>query len=149
MQLEGAGAEARAGYALARERVRKASGMRVLLALLHARSSMTAQASHTLRTLAVKCLVGLAHDSALRHILSKLQVWSTVSRLMDCQVPGSLRLCAAMLCCGVASAVSRLRLSCQGVCRSPMSADRSTGHLAVRSTACEDRQSGTLGDIAH
>ncbi len=74
MQVEGAVSELRAGYALARERVRKASGMRVLLALLHARASMTAQASHALRTLAVKCLVGLAHDPALRHILSKLQV---------------------------------------------------------------------------
>ena len=74
MQVEGAIAELRAGYAVARERVRKASGMRVLLALLHARASMTAQASHALRTLAVKCLVGLAHDPALRHILSKLQV---------------------------------------------------------------------------
>ena len=46
----------------------------VLLALLHARASMTAQAVHALRTLAVKCLLGLAHDPALRHILSKLQV---------------------------------------------------------------------------
>lgn len=67
-------AETRAGYVLARERVRKASGMRVLLVLLHARASMAAQAVHALRTLAVKCLVGLAHDPALRHILSKLQV---------------------------------------------------------------------------
>ena len=81
MQVEGAVAELRAGYALARERVRKASGMRVLLALLHARASMTAQASHALRTLAVKCLVGLAHDPALRHILSKLQVCLLSSRL--------------------------------------------------------------------
>ena len=74
VQSDGAVAEARAVYTLARERVRRASGLRVLLALLHARPSMTAQASHALRTLAVKCLVGLAHDPALRHILSKLQV---------------------------------------------------------------------------
>ena len=53
--------------------------MRVLLALLHARASMTAQASHALRTLAVKCLVGLAHDPAMRHILSKLQARLTSS----------------------------------------------------------------------
>jgi hypothetical protein len=48
--------------------------MRVLLALLHARASLSAQAVHALRTLAVKCLLGLAHEPALRHILSKLQV---------------------------------------------------------------------------
>ena len=74
MQVDGAAAEARALYAAARERVRAASGMRVLLALLHARASMTAHAVHAMRTLAVKCLLGLAHDPALRHILSKLQV---------------------------------------------------------------------------
>ncbi len=73
-QVEGVVAETRAGYARARGLVRAASGVRVLLALLHARASMTAQASHALRTLAVKCLVGLAHDPAMRHILSKLQV---------------------------------------------------------------------------
>jgi hypothetical protein len=74
VQVDGAVAEARALYAAAREHVRAASGMRVLLALLHARASMTAQAVHALRTLAVKCLLGLAHDPDLRHILSKLQV---------------------------------------------------------------------------
>ena len=96
MQVEGPVAELRAGYALARERVRKASGMRVLLALLHARASMTAQASHALRTLAVKCLVGLAHDPALRHILSKLQVHIHPQGL-ECHVPDPAAF--KLLCC--------------------------------------------------
>ena len=72
--MEGIVAEARAGYTRARALVRAASGVRVLLALLHARASMAAQACHALRALAVRCLLGLAHDPALRHILSKLQV---------------------------------------------------------------------------
>lgn len=88
-QVDGVVAETRAGYALARERVRKASGMRVLLVLLHARASMTAQAVHALRPLAVKCLVGLAHDPALRHILSKLQVSRDMMCVCACLSPAT------------------------------------------------------------
>lgn len=69
-------AEIQAGYARARKLVRKACGIRMLLSLLHARSSMAAGMVDRLRTLAVKCLLGLAHDAALRHILVKLQVCS-------------------------------------------------------------------------
>lgn len=74
VQADGVVAEARAGYAAAREAVRKASGVRVLLAALHARGGAAAGATAALRALAVRCLVGLAADTALRHILSKLQV---------------------------------------------------------------------------
>ena len=75
-QVDGIVAETRAGYARARGLVRAASGVRVLLALLHARAAMSAAVGAALRTLALRCLLGLAHDPALRHILSKLQVGS-------------------------------------------------------------------------
>ncbi len=81
-QVEGVVAETRAGYARARGLVRAASGVRVLLALLHARAAMSAAVGAALRTLALRCLLGLAHDPALRHILSKLQVGFGVASAM-------------------------------------------------------------------
>ena len=67
-------AEMREGYAAARQAVRRAAGIRMLLGLLHARSSMPAGQVDRLRALAVRCLLGLAHEPQLRHILAKLQV---------------------------------------------------------------------------
>lgn len=67
-------AEMREGYAAARQAVRRVAGIRMLLGLLHARSSMPAGQVDRLRALAVRCLLGLAHEPQLRHILAKLQV---------------------------------------------------------------------------
>ncbi|BDA44801.1 probable DDB1- and CUL4-associated factor 1 [Coccomyxa sp. Obi] len=75
-------AEMREGYAAARQAVRRAAGIRMLLGLLHARSSMPAGQVDRLRALAVRCLLGLAHEPQLRHILAKLQVWRLLAQLV-------------------------------------------------------------------
>lgn len=79
-------AEMREGYAAARQAVRRACGIRMLLGLLHARSSMPAGQVDRLRALATRCLLGLAHDPQLRHILAKLQVRARVGLLQVCRL---------------------------------------------------------------
>lgn len=63
-----------AGYAAARQAVRGANGIRVLLSLLQSRQHFAAAAADRTRALTVGALLGLARDAPIRHILNRLQV---------------------------------------------------------------------------
>jgi hypothetical protein len=63
-----------AGYAAARQAVRAANGIRVLLSLLQSRQHFAAAAADRTRALTVAALLGLARDAHIRHILNRLQV---------------------------------------------------------------------------
>jgi hypothetical protein len=63
-----------AGYAAARQAVRAANGIRVLLSLLQSRQHFAAAAADRTRALTVAALLGLARDAPIRHILNRLQV---------------------------------------------------------------------------
>jgi hypothetical protein len=61
------------GYAAARQAVRAANGIRVLLSLLQSRQHFAAAAADRARALTVAALLGLARDAPIRHILNRLQ----------------------------------------------------------------------------
>eukprot|EP00775_Hariotina_reticulata_P010780 gene10779-10936_t len=71
-----------AGYAAARQAVRSSNGIRVLLMLLQTQQHLAPAAADRVRALACSAVLGLARDSSIRHILTKLQVSKLLAELV-------------------------------------------------------------------
>ncbi|KAG2449728.1 hypothetical protein HYH02_005255 [Chlamydomonas schloesseri] len=81
------GSALEAGYVAARQAVRAANGIRSLMQLLQPRhgvgpAALPAAALERIRSLACRCLVGLAGDPAIRQILTRLQLARLLSDLV-------------------------------------------------------------------
>ncbi|KAF6254729.1 hypothetical protein COO60DRAFT_1642091 [Scenedesmus sp. NREL 46B-D3] len=71
-----------ASYAAARQAVRASNGIRVLLMLLQSRQHLAPAAADRVRALSCSAVLGLARDSSIRHILTKLQVGKLLAELV-------------------------------------------------------------------